>query len=69
MAAKTQGGRGGRRPGAGRKPISVTERQRNRIMLGFTDSEYEQLEKAAEDEPVASYARSIVVRFLARRRK
>ena len=68
MAVRTQGGRGGRRPGAGRKPLSVTERQRNRIMLSFTDAEYEKLEAAAEDQPVAAYARSIVLRSLARRR-
>src|SRR2546427_694497 len=37
MAARN--GRGGARPGAGRKPKSVRERQRNAIKVSFTDAE------------------------------
>ena len=47
----------------------MKERRRNRIMLSFTDEEYAKLERAAGEVPVATYARSIVLRSLARRRR
>ncbi len=62
-------GRGGVRPGSGRKPLPLAEKQRNRVMLNLTDSEYAELMKAAGNEPISTCARRIVVRHLARRRK
>jgi hypothetical protein len=38
-------------------------------VLSFTDEEYEKLEHTAGEEPVAVYARAIVLRSLARRGK
>jgi hypothetical protein len=68
MVAKKQGV-GGMRPGAGRKPLPLEEKQRNRVLLNLTDAEYTQLVDLAGDEPVSTCARRIVVRYLARRRK
>ena len=60
-------GRGGARPGAGRRALPVEERRRNRVMLNLTDAELEALERAAHGRPVAELAREIVLRSLARR--
>lgn len=68
MAAKKKGV-GGMRPGAGRKRKPLEEKQRNRVMLNLTDCEYKQLTNLAGDEPLSAFARRIVVRYLARRRK
>lgn len=65
----TKKGRGGMRPGAGRKPKLMGARQRNRVVLLLTDDELRQLGRAAEVEPLGSFARRIVLRYLARRRK
>jgi hypothetical protein len=62
-------GRGGVRPGSGRKSLPPAEKQRNRVMLNLTDVEYMQLVDAAGDEPISACARRIVVRYLARSRK
>ena len=62
-------GRGGVRPGSGRKPLPPEEKQRNRIMLNLTDAEYAQLLEAAGEEPASSFARRVLLRYLARRRK
>ena len=67
MSAKR--GRGGVRPGSGRKPLPPEEKQRNRIMLSLTDAEYHALLDAAEDEPPSAFARRVLARYLARRRK
>ena len=67
--AATKRGRGGVRPGSGRKPLPLKEKQRNHVMLNLTDGEYEQLLDAAADEPLSSFARRVLVRSLARRRK
>ena len=69
MQPKKGTGRGGMRPGAGRKPKPVHERLRNRVMVTLTDEEYEALLEAADHEPLTSFIRGIVVRYLARRRK
>ncbi len=57
------------RPGAGRKPLPPEDRQRNRIMLNLTDREYRDLVAAAAEEPVSSFARRVLRRYVARRRK
>jgi len=57
------------RPGAGRKPRPPEEKQRNRVLLNLTDSEYAELMKVAGNEPISTCARRIVVRYLARRKK
>jgi hypothetical protein len=38
-------------------------------MLNLTDAEYGELVRAAADEPVSAFARRVLLRFLARRRK
>jgi predicted DNA-binding ribbon-helix-helix protein len=38
-------------------------------MLTLTDEEYEALVEAADHEPLTSFIRRVVVRYLARRRK
>ena len=57
------------RPGAGRKPKHPKERRRNRVMLTLTDDEFDALEDARGEEPMSSFLRRMVVRYLARRRK
>lgn len=62
-------GRGGVRPGAGRKPKPIHTKQRNRLVVLLTDEELRQLEGAAADEPLGTFARAVLLRSLARRRK
>ncbi len=57
------------RPGAGRKPLPLAKRLRNRIMFAVTDEELRDLEEASGDEPLSAYLRRLVRRHLARRRK
>ncbi len=64
-----QKGRGGMRPGAGRKAKPLGEKQRNRVVLLLTDDELRQFGRAADAESLGTYARRIVLRHLARRRK
>lgn len=56
------------RPGAGRKPLPLEVKQRNRVLLNLTDGEYKQLLEAAGNEPASAYARRVLVRHLARRK-
>jgi len=65
---KSKDGRGGARPGTGPKPLPLTKRRRNRIVLNLTDTEYRQVEKAARGKHLGSFAREIVLRSVARRR-
>jgi hypothetical protein len=58
-----------RQPTIGRPPGRPEDRRRNRVMLNLTDSEHAQLEKAADGGPVSDFAREIILRHLARRRK
>ncbi len=69
MAPVKKRGRGGLRLGSGRKPIRPEERRRNRVVLNLTDQELAQLEKAAKAERASDFARRIIFRSLARRRK
>ena len=69
MATATRGNVGGMRPGAGRKPKPRDEKQSRSVMLSLTESEYAALREAADEEPIATVARRLVVRALARRRK
>jgi len=66
MGKKRQ--RGGARLGAGRKPIPASQRRERSVILRFTEAEYKNLEDAAGKDRVAIFARSIVLRSLARRR-
>jgi len=54
------------RPGPKPKPLEA--QRRNRLMLNLNDEELEQLTRAAGGESAAAFARSIVLRYLARRR-
>lgn len=61
--------RGGPRSGAGRKPIPAPERRRNRLNIQLTDDELEQLEELAARESPALYARQVLLRHLAAKRR
>lgn len=61
-------GSGGRRAGAGRKPKPPGEKQAWHIQVSLTEAEYEALADAAQDEPLASYIRRVLLRHLARRK-
>ena len=65
MAVK--GRRGGPRPGSGRKPIPIAERQRNRVTVNLTDAEYQALIDRAGVESPSTFARRELVRLLGRR--
>lgn len=62
-------GRGGKRTGAGRKLSKPEERQRNRVTMNLTDAEYGTLIEAADGKIPGTFARDVLVRILARRRK
>ena len=68
MAAK-KGGRGGARPGSGPKPMPRAETRRNRVVMLFTDAEFAALERASKGKMPNAFARQIVLRYLARRRR
>ena len=57
------------RPGAGRKPKPMGARQRNRVVLLLTDEELRKLDRAAGTEPLGTFTRRVLLRYLARRRK
>jgi hypothetical protein len=69
MAAKAGNGRGGARVGSGPKPKPIAALRRNRLMLNFTDQEMVDLRRAAKKHRPAEFARGIVLRHLARRKK
>ncbi len=60
---------GGARPSTGPKPKPIGELRRNRIMLNFTDEEYEALAQAAGEQGVSKYLREVALRHLGRLRK
>lgn len=66
MAARKEG-HGGARHGAGRRPLSPEQRQRNRIMVSFTDAELAALTNAARGEPISTFLHDFVVDSLRRR--
>ena len=57
------------RPGAGRKPKPRAEKQGRLVGLALTEAEYAALREAAAGEALGTFARRIVLRALARRRK
>lgn len=57
------------RTGAGRKPIPLEERRRNRLVVNLNDHEYTQLLNAAGEESPSTFARKVLARYLARRRR
>jgi hypothetical protein len=61
-------GRGGPRPGSGRKPLPTGERLRNRVMFTLADAELKALERAADGEALSAFVRRVVLRYLTRRR-
>jgi hypothetical protein len=69
MTAKAKNGRGGARVGSGPKPKPMAILKRNRLMLNFTDREMADLKRAAKKQRPADFARGIVLRHLARRKK
>jgi hypothetical protein len=69
MAAQRKGKVGGMRPGAGRKPKPREEKQSRHLMVTLTEAEYAALREAARDAPLGTFARGVLLRSLARRRK
>ena len=69
MKEKIKDGRGGPRPGSGRKPLPKGLRRDRKVMSTFTDAEHRELEEAAGDEPIGTFVRRVVLRHLARRRR
>ena len=69
MTADRRNGRGGARVGSGPKPKPMSKLMRNRVTLGFTDQEWVVLRKAAGNQRPAEFARGIILRHLARRKK
>lgn len=61
--------KGGRRPGAGRKPKPPEERRGHSITVALTGEEFADLLELAEGEPLALYVRGLVVRHLERKRR
>ncbi len=59
-------GKGGARPGAGRKPKPLAEKRRNRVVLNLTDAEHRALRRAAGALLPATYARRVIGRHLGR---
>jgi hypothetical protein len=55
--------------GAGRKPLPEDARRDRSVFVRLTREEEEALAEAAQGEPLASFVRRIVLRYLARRRK
>lgn len=66
MAAKR--GRGGARPGSGRKPKPPHEKQRNRLIVLLTDDEMQEIKRVAGHEPLGSFARRALLRLVKRRK-
>jgi hypothetical protein len=65
----TNNGRGGPRPGAGRKPKPLRDHRRNRMTINLTDDELRALRSAAGKGSASDYARDVLLQHLARRRK
>jgi hypothetical protein len=66
MAANSGRGRGAK---TGPKPKPKAQKQARRMMLYLTEAEHRELQRAAGNEPLATYVRRLLVRHLARRRK
>ena len=58
--------RGGKRPGAGRKPGPASKRRSRGVLMKLTPAEYQRLARAAlrEGLPVATFARRLVFKGL-----
>ena len=67
--AQRKSGHGGARPGSGPPPLPLSEVRRNKLVLFLTDGELARLRKAAGQGRPSTFAREIVFRVLARRRK
>ena len=53
----------------GRKPKRASKKQSKRAMVALTPGEWRSVKAAAGDEPIGTFIRRIVLRYLARRRK
>lgn len=67
MAARKKAGRGGARPGSGRKPVVPGEPRINRVMVNLTDRELSAARLAAGRKPVSALIREALIRYLSRR--
>lgn len=61
--------RGGRRPGAGRKPKPPNERRDNTVTIALTKAEFGALRELSGEEPLAVYVQRLVVRHVDRKRR
>jgi hypothetical protein len=69
VAGESKNKREATRLAPGPKPIPVEEHRRNRVMINLTDAELTALREAAGTEKHTSFARRILLQYLARRRK
>lgn len=61
--------KGGRREGAGRKPLPAQERRRNSITVALTDQEMAEVEALADGGSLAGYVQRLIARHLERKRR
>ena len=64
----TNNGRGGPRPGAGRKPKPLRDHRRNRMTINLTDDELRALRGTAGKKSASDYARDVLLAHLRRRK-
>ena len=70
MARKTKQGRGGARPGSGRKPLEDSALVRSeQVRVHLTAAELKELSQAAGEVSLSSFVRNLLLRYLSRRRK
>ena len=60
-------GRGGYRPGSGRKPLPPEERRGRMVAVLLTEAEHTLLREVAGDVPAGVYAREVLLRHLKRK--
>ena len=63
-------GRGGVRKGAGRQPVQDRSKVKSKLIRFLvTEQELAQIRAAAGDAPVAEFIRTVLFRFISRRKK
>ncbi len=70
MKQSTKKGRGGVRPGSGRKPFEDPRSVRSkRVIFNVTESELEEIRAAADGSSLSTFIREVVMKALRRRKK
>jgi hypothetical protein len=66
MGKRKSSGRGGVRPGAGRPALPRSKKRSARVLLKLTPAEARELRRHAKREPLATFARAVLLRALRR---